>query len=571
MSRLSHYLLPTEKEAPADAEALSHKLMVRAGLVRQVGAGLWSWLPSGWRAHQRAVQIVREEIDRIGGQEMLMPVLQPAELWRRTGRYGIGELFKLQDRRGADLVLAMTHEEVVTTHVAHAVRSYRDLPLILYHFQVKERDEPRPRAGVLRTREFIMKDSYTFDRDAEGLEERYQLHVQAYDRIFDRSGLRWYRVQSDVGMMGGLGAHEYMAPCPAGENDVALAPGYAANVEVASAEAKPVALPAPGAAPQEVSTPGLTTVAEVAGALELPEAALLKAYPVIVEGREDEPPERMVMVIVRGDHRVNEVKLASALGARSRPAREEEIAAEVGPPGFIGPVGLDGRVEILLDQAVGEQGGWVTGANRPDAHLRGVVPGRDFPFRRADVRTVQAGDTVNGHAISIEPAIEVGNIFKLGTRYSEPLGATYLDEQGREQLIWMGSYGIGPARIVAAAAEQYADEHGISWPRALAPFDVHLVSVGKPGTREYEAAERLYGQLRDGGLAVVFDDRDAGAGEKFADAELLGCPLRLTVGRRSLESGEVEVQVRRGRRSAGSVALEGDPAEAVAELWRSLP
>src|SRR5689334_1989725 len=266
MTRLSQYLLPTEKQAPADAEALSHKLLVRAGMIRQVGAGLWSWLPAGWRVHKKAVQIVREEIDAIGGQEMLMPVLNPAELWQRSGRYYSigGELFRLKDRRGADMVLALTHEEVVTTHVAQVVRSYRDLPLILYHFQTKERDEPRPRAGVLRTREFIMKDSYTFDRDADGLDAGYEKHREAYDRIFDRAGLEWYRVESDVGMMGGIGAHEYMAPCSAGENDVALAPGYAANVEVASAQPAPVELPEGLNAPEEVSTPGMTTIAAVA-------------------------------------------------------------------------------------------------------------------------------------------------------------------------------------------------------------------------------------------------------------------------------------------------------------------
>src|ERR671929_857562 len=258
MTRLSEYFLPTEKQAPADAEATSHKLLVRAGLIRQLGAGLWTWLPAGWRVHQKATQIVREEMNAIGGQELLMPVLHPAEPWRRTGRYGIDEVFKLKDRRGADMVLAMTHEEIVTLHVAAAVRSYRDLPLILYHFQVKERDEPRPRAGVLRTREFIMKDSYTFDRDADGLQHGYDLHIQAYDRIFDRCGLEWYRVESDVGMMGGLAAHEYMAPCPAGENEVALSDaGYAANVEIASAEPKPVdALPEARDAPEPVDTPG---------------------------------------------------------------------------------------------------------------------------------------------------------------------------------------------------------------------------------------------------------------------------------------------------------------------------
>src|SRR3954469_7994037 len=285
VTRLSGYFLPTEKQAPADAEALSHKLMVRAGLIRQVGAGLWSWLPAGWRVHENAVQIVREELDAIGGQEMLMPVLHPADPWQRSGRYAIDELFKLKDRKGADMVLALTHEEIVTLHVAQVVRSYRDLPLILYHFQTKERDEARPRAGVLRTREFIMKDSYTFDRDAEGLDAGYQKHVKAYDRIFDRCGLEWYRVDSDVGMMGGTGAHEYMAPCPAGENDVALAPGYAANVEVATADPKPVELPEGIAEPEQVRTPGLTTVQEVAQALHAPAGALLKAYPVIVEDR----------------------------------------------------------------------------------------------------------------------------------------------------------------------------------------------------------------------------------------------------------------------------------------------
>jgi len=428
MTRLREYLLPTEKQPPADAEAISHKLMVRAGLIRQMGAGMWTWLPAGWRVHERAVGIIREEMNAIGGQEMLMPVLQPAEPWRRSGRLEIDELFKLSDRKGSELVLAMTHEEAVTFHVAQVVRSYRDLPLILYHFQIKERDEPRPRAGVLRTREFIMEDSYSFDRDQAGLEERYELHVGAYDRIMQRTGLRFYRVESDVGMMGGLGAHEYMAPCPAGEDQIALAPGYAANVEVA--------------------------------------------------------------------------------------------------------------------------------------------------LRNPDVRRVGDGYALGDEPLSIEQAIEVGNIFKLGTRYSEPLGASYLDETGTELPVWMGSYGIGPARIVAAAVEQFADEHGISWPRALAPFAVHLVGIGNAGTPENEAAESIYEVLSEGGVEVLYDDREAGPGEKFADAELLGCPLRLTVGRRAVESGEIEVQIRRGRQAGPGLPLEGGRSElvrAVHELWQSLP
>jgi prolyl-tRNA synthetase len=560
MTRLSAYFLPTEREPPADAEAISHKLMVRAGLIRQVGAGLWTWLPAGWRVHQRIVQIVREEMDAIGGQEMLMPVLQPAELWRRTGRYDIEELFKLKDRRNADLVLGMTSEEVVTTHVAAAVRSYRDLPLILYHFQTKERDEPRPRAGVLRTREFIMKDSYTFDRDAEGLEVSYQKHVVAYDRMMDRCGLEWYRVEADVGMMGGSGAHEYMAPCPAGENEVVLAGGYASNLEVASAHAQAVPLEPGLAAPQIVATPGMTTIEAVASALRLPAGALLKAFPIVVDGDE------MRLVVVRGDHRVNEIKLANALHVDFRPARPDEIEARLGPPGYIGPVGA--QMPILLDEGVAD-GAYVAGANELDAHLRGVEPGRDFPYERVDVRTVVVGDTINGTAIRIEPAIEVGNIFKLGTRYSLPLGARYLDESGQEQLIHMGCYGFGPARAAAAAVEQYADEAGISWPRSMAPFDIELVTLGKEGSEERVFADGLYGELQELGLEVLYDDRDAGPGEKFTDAELVGCPLRVTVGRRTLGSGEVEVEIRRGRESS-SVLLD-DAAEAIAALWRGLP
>ena len=560
MTRLSTYFLPTEREPPADAEAISHKLMVRAGLIRQVGSGLWSWLPAGWRVHQRIVGIVREEMNAIGGQEMLMPVLQPAEPWRRTGRYAIEELFKLKDRRNADLVLAMTSEEVVTTHVAAAVKSYRDLPLILYHFQTKERDEPRPRAGVLRTREFIMKDSYSFDRDAEGLEATYQKHVIAYDRMMDRCGLEWYRVEADVGMMGGSGAHEYMAPCPAGENEVVLANGYSSNLEVASADPQAVRLEPPLDAPQLVATPGMTTIDAVATALGVPAGALLKAFPVVLDGDE------MRLVVLRGDHRVNEIKLANALKADFRPARPEEVEARLGPPGYIGPVGA--QMPILLDAGVGD-GGYVAGANELDAHLRGVEPGRDFPYERVDVRTVIAGDTINGSPVRIEPAIEVGNIFKLGTRYSLPLGAKYLDESGQEQLIHMGCYGFGPARAAAAAVEQYADDAGISWPRSMAPFDVELVALGKEESEERVFADGLYGELSELGLDVLYDDRDAGPGEKFTDAELLGCPLRVTVGRRTLGSGEVEVQIRRGREST-SVLLD-DAAEEIAALWRGLP
>ncbi len=562
MTRLSAFLLPTEKQPPADAEALSHKLLVRAGMARQLSAGLWTFLPAGWRVHRKVEQIIREEQDAIGAQEMLMPVLQSAEAWRATGRYDIDELFKLSDRKGTELVLAMTHEEAVTTHVANLVRSYRELPLILYHLQTKERDEPRPRAGLLRTREFIMKDAYTFDVDRAGLDAAYEKQRVAYANTFDRSGLTWYEVESDVGMMGGHGAHEFMAPCAAGENDVALAGGYAANVEVATADAQPVDLPPALDAPAAVSTPGAKTVKAVTEALGVPAGALLKAFPVVAEER------GLVLVVVRGDHQVESIKLTNALGAAFRPANPDELGP-IGPAGFLGPVGTD--VPVLLDRAVadGPEGGYVCGANAVDEHLQGVVPGRDFGFEPCDVRTVVDGDTVDGTPLSVEPAIEIGNIFKLGTRYSEPLGATVLDAAGETQTIWMGSYGIGPARIMAAAVEQHADEHGISWPRAIAPWDVELVGLGKAGTDERALADRLYGELAAEGLQVLYDDRDMGPGGKFADAELIGCPVRVTVGRRTLDSGELEVQIRRGRENR-SVALDG-AAAAVRELWESVP
>ena len=536
MTRLSQAFLPTLKDPPADAEALSHKLMVRAGLIRQVGAGLWSYLPAGWRVHRKVEAVIREEMEAIGCQEMLMPILQPAEPWEKTGRYAIDELFKLEDRKGAPMVLAMTHEECVTDHVAREVRSYRDLPLMLFHLQTKERDEPRPRAGVLRTREFTMKDAYSFDRDEEGLARSYVLQAGAYDRIFDRCGLRWYRVESDVGMMGGSGAHEYMAPCPAGENEVALAPGYAANVEVAAAQAQRVELPPPLPEPEPVSTPGLGKVEDVAPHLDLPAGAFIKTLPVVVEGR------GMVVVLLRGDHRLNEIKLRNALGADFRQASAEEIEAEIGPVGYIGPVGL--KLPIVKDAAI-DGDSYVSGANRPDTHLKGIQPGRDFEFEELDVRAVEAGDTApNGGTIEIEPAIEIGNIFKLGTRYSEPLGATYLDDTGAERPIVMGSYGIGPARIAAAAIEQRADERGIVWPPAIAPWQVHLVSLAKAGEEERAAADRLYEELAAAGLEVLYDDRDAGPGEKLTDAELLGCPLRIVVGRRGLAEGVVEASER---------------------------
>jgi len=537
-------LWPTLREAPHDAEALSQKLMVRAGLIRQLGSGLWTYLPAGWRVHRKVEEILREEMEAIGAQEISMPVLQPAENWERTGRYPINELFKLEDRKGSPMVLAMTHEESLTYHIAREVRSYRDLPQILFQIQNKDRDEPRPRAGVLRTREFRMKDSYSFNRDEEGLEHSYRLHMAAYARIFDRCGLRWYEVESDVGMMGGAGAHEYMAPCAAGEDKVVLAGDYAANLEIASAAPRPVELPAPLDRPESVATPGLTTVEEVAGELGVDPGALIKAMPVVAE------EGGLMLVLLRGDHRLAETKLRNLIGPW-RPARPEEIEAGIGAVGFAGPVNPRGEgaqpggngLRIIKDEAIAGES-FVCGANEVDTHLRGVRPGRDFEFEEADLREVAEGDTVGGVPVTIEAAIEIGNIFKLGTRYTEPLGASYLDEEGERRPVIMGSYGIGPARIIAAAIEQHADENGIVWPAALSPWDLHLVVLGKEGGPEREAADRLYEELVATGAAVLYDDRDAGPGEKLTDAELLGCPLRLVVGRRGLADGVVEAELR---------------------------
>ena len=389
--------------------------------------------------------------------------------------------------------------------------------------------------------------------------------MHAYDRICGRSGLEWYRVEGDVGIMGGHGAHEYMAPCAAGENDVALSDaGYAANVEVARATPPHVdGLPAALDAPEPVETPGTTTIEAVAGMLGVPQGALIKALPMVVDGGDP------LLVVLRGDHRLNELKLQATLGKTARAAREDELEPMFGTvAGYIGPVGT--RVPVIADEALRGMRGLVAGANERDRHLRGVEAGRDFDPRWADVRTVEAGDRcAAGAAIRIEPAIEIANIFKLGTRYSDVLGASYLDEQGDEQPVWMGSYGIGPARILAGAVEQYADEHGISWPRALSPFDLELVTLGKPGEQAREIADRLYGELLEAGFDVLYDDRASSAGEKFADAELLGCPLRLTVGKRGVEAGEVEAQVRRGR-GRRSLPLEGT-AGAVGELLREIP
>jgi prolyl-tRNA synthetase len=532
--RASKLFLPTLREDPADAEAASHKLLVRGGFIRQVGTGLWTFMPLGWRVHQKVVQIIREEINAIGGQEMLCPVLTPAELWERTGRIAIPAVFKLADGGGRPYVLALSHEETMTYH-AREIQSYKDLPQVWYHFSTKERDEPRPRGGLLRVREFIMKDSYSFDRDEAGLDASFERHRQAYERIFERCSLQVYFVEAESGIMGGKESSGFLAPTGSGENELMRCENgdYFADIEAARGVARPAQLPGAIDTPEEVETPGVATIEALAEFLGIDSTATSKAMPVVVG-------DRVVLALLRGDDRLSEEKLTTIFEASFRPATDEEIRATFGADGgSLGPVGVD--VDVVADESLRE-GQYVAGANRDGWHLRGVQAGRDFEATFADIRQAKAGDAcpVCGGNLVVEPAIEVGHIFKLGTFHSEALEATYLDEDGTERVIVMGSYGIGPARVMAAIVEQHHDERGIVWPQSVAPYDVHIVAL--PGLEEQAAA--LEQRLEAEGLEVLLDDRELRAGEKFADADLIGCPYRITVGKKTLEDGAVDVLVR---------------------------
>jgi prolyl-tRNA synthetase len=493
-------------------------------------------MPLGWRVHRKVEQIIREEMDAIGAQEMFMPILTPAELWQTTGRYRYPEVFKLQDRTGREFVLPLTHEETVTFH-AREIQSYKQLPQLWYHFQTKDRDEPRPRGGLIRVREFVMKDSYSFDRDEEGLDISFRKHAGAYDRIFERCGLEIYAVQAESGMMGGSESVDYLAPSGAGENTLVTCErgDYAADLEIARGVPRAPAFPEPLSEPTQVETPGIGTIEELAEFLEIDPAATSKAMPVV------KGDGTLVLGLVRGDDRLEESKMVTALGSDYRPATEEEIREAFGAdPGSLGPVGWAG--EVVADEAL-QEGQFVAGANRTGWHLRGVEHGRDFQARFADIRQPKEGDACPrcGGALRFQTAIEVGHIFKLGTEtYSEPLRAQFLDEDGQEKPLNMGSYGIGLGRIMAAAVEQRHDEQGIAWPEAIAPYDVHVVVL--PGA--LELAQRVAEQLEQAGHLVLLDDRDLRAGEKFADADLIGCPYRVTVGKKALEDGEVDVRTR---------------------------
>ena len=533
--RASQLHLPTLREAPADADAVSHKLLVRGGFIRQVAGGLWTFMPLGWRVHQKVVQIIREEIDAIGGQEMLCPVLTPAELWKTSGRYEITEVFKLEDRAGREFVLPLSHEETFTFH-ARELQSYKQLPQILYHFSTKERDESRPRGGLLRVREFVMKDAYSFDRDEAGMEHSFQLHAGAYRRIFERCGLQTYEVEAESGIMGGRESWDYLAPTGSGENELVLCENgdYQADREAARGVPRTPDFLESLSAPEDVETPGVATIEDLASFLDVDAAATSKAMPVVTADG------RLVLGLVRGDDQLNEEKLTTELESGFRPATDDEIRATFGAGGgSLGPVGVD--VEVVADELL-RDGQFVTGANRDGWHLRGVEAGRDYQPRFADIRALQEGDRcpICGGTLSIQTAIEVGHIFKLGTHFSERFEARFLDEDGREKLLVMGSYGVGPARTIAAIVEQHHDEHGIAWPEAVAPYDAHVVAL--PGVEQQ--AEETAAALDAAGRDVLLDDRDQRAGEKFADADLIGCPIRVTVGKKTLDDGAVDVRDR---------------------------
>jgi prolyl-tRNA synthetase len=535
IARASQLFLPTLRDDPADAEAVSHRLLVRGGFIRQVSAGVFTFLPLGWRVQRRIEQVIREEMDAIGGQEMLMPVLTPIELWEATGRAGIPEIFHLKDRTGRELILPVTHEETVTFH-AREIQSYKQLPQLWYHFQTKHRDEPRPRGGLLRIREFIMKDGYSFDRDEEGVLESFEKNREAYKKIFERFDLQTYDVQAESGIMGGKFSIDFLAPSGSGENTLVLCEkgDYAADFEIARAVPRDAVLPKRVDEPEEIETPGVATIEGLAELLGIDSSATSKAMPVV------KGDGTLVLALVRGDDRLSESKLYEALPGASRPATDEEIRTAFGAGGgSLGPVGVE--VEVIADETLRE-GQFVAGANRDGWHLRGVEAGRDYSPRFADLREPLEGDRCPecGGALQFRTAIEVGHIFNFGSFYSAPLDATFVDEDGQEKPLLGGSYGIGPARVMAALVEQHHDDNGIAWPKSVAPYDVHVVALA--GLEEQ--AGRVAELLDEAGLAVLLDDRDLRPGEKFADADLIGIPTRVTVGRKTLEDGAVDVRDR---------------------------
>lgn len=560
--RWSQAFIPTLRDDPADAEAVNHRLLVRGGFIRRLMAGSWSLLPLGKRVAHKIESIIREEMDAIGGQEMLLPVVHPGEIWKRTGRWDDveGILVKLKDRRDTDLLLAMTHEEIFTT-VATELTSYRQLPQLWYHLQTKFRDEPRPKGGLLRVREFTMKDSYSFDLDPAGLDVQFQRHFAAYHRIFARLGMTAIAVHASSGWMGGKESVEFMVEAAAGEDEIAYCPEcrYAANTEKATSVLPGVDDAAGPDHPERFPTPGIRTIAALAavGGFAAPERQI-KTLVYLVDGAP-------VLLLVRGDHELMEQKLVDGLGTWDvRPARDEEIVAALGAhAGSLGAVGVTG-LRVVADPALQGRRDMVTGANEDDWHLRGVDVSRDIAVGTwLDLRRVGEGEGCPqcGRPLEVKRTIEVGHIFKLGTKFSEALGATVLDEQGEQRVIWMGSYGIGVGRNLATVVEASHDERGIVWPTAIAPYEVVVTPVKADDPASSALAEELYAGLRGAGIDVILDDRDERAGVKFADAELVGIPYRITIGPKGLAEGVVEVV----RRRDGAVERMA-PGSAVAHL-----
>ncbi|NLI45627.1 MAG: proline--tRNA ligase [Acidobacteria bacterium] len=544
--RLSHYFMPTLREVPAEADVVSHVLLLRGGFIRQLAAGVYSHLPLAQCALLRIRQIIREEMNRIGGQEFHLPAIHPAEVWQATGRWEVmgDNMFRLKDRWGRDMCLGMTHEEVFTSIARNELRSYRQLPQIWYQIQTKFRDEPRPKSGLLRVREFTMKDSYSFDVDRDGLDTSYRLHYHAYCRIYARCGLDYFAVEAHSGSMGGSQSHEFMVRSDAGEDLVArcAACGYAANLEKATNRLAPVADTEPaGPEPVRVATPGQKTIEEISNFLGVPAQNQIKTLVYMVDSQP-------MLILMRGDHQLNEAKLEAATGTSLlRPATAEEIVAAMGADaGSLGPVGVQ-HLTILADEALRGRRNMTTGANATDFHIQGVTPDVHFTAAYHDLRTVADGDLCPGcgAALGVFKSIEVGHIFKLGTKYSDALGATVLNRDGQSVPIVMGSYGIGAERILSAAVEQCHDDKGIVFPATIAPFDVILVPVSMEDSRLVETADRFYAELRAAGLEVLYDDRPERPGVKFNDADLVGIPVRITLGTKKLAQGLAEVTVRR--------------------------
>ena len=547
--KASELYAPTLRESPAEAELTSHKLMFRAGLIRKAAGGIYSYLPLGWRTMKKIMQIIREEMDAKGGQEIMMPITQPAELWRESGRWAVygDEMMRMKDRHGREFCLGPTHEEMITSLIRNEVRSYKQLPLMLYQIQNKYRDEIRPRFGLMRSREFVMKDLYSFDKDVDGMNVSYQKMYDAYDRIFTRCGLKFRPVEADNGAIGGGHSHEFTVLAPSGESNIAYCEScdYAASDE--KAELKVIK-----AAPEEmkplekVETPNAHTIELVKDFLNVPIEKTIKA----VAFQDDDG--RLILAFVRGDHEVNEIKVLNAVeGAlHLHMAEESAISAAGGSAGFMSPIGIKDGTVIVVDSTVMEMYNAVAGANEPDKHFINVNPRRDFDESKiivADIRLVREGDPCPncGAPLKMTRGIEVGQVFTLGQKYAKALGATFLDENGKETVFEMGCYGIGVGRTMAAAIEQNNDENGIIWNRAIAPFEVVVVPINAKNNDQLEYATKLYEELKNAGVDALLDDRKERAGVKFNDCDLIGYPIRVTVGPKTLESGDVEIKIRK--------------------------